>query len=66
MELAIFARTALSSLESRDFFIERVYAGTFMTSLEAAGVSLSILSVDDDRLRRLDAPTSAPPGQMLR
>jgi triose/dihydroxyacetone kinase / FAD-AMP lyase (cyclizing) len=60
MELAIFARGALSSLESRDLFIERVYAGTFMTSLEAAGVSLSILRVDDDRLRRLDAPTSAP------
>jgi triose/dihydroxyacetone kinase / FAD-AMP lyase (cyclizing) len=60
MELAIFARGALSSLESRRFLIERVYAGTFMTSLEAAGVSLSILRVDDDRLKRLDAPTSAP------
>jgi dihydroxyacetone kinase len=60
MELAIFARGALRSLESRHFFIERVYAGTFMTSLEAAGVSLSILRVDDDRLKRLDAPTSAP------
>jgi dihydroxyacetone kinase len=59
MELAIFARGALSLLESRRFFIERVYAGTFMTSLEAAGVSLSILRVDDDRLKRLDAPTSA-------
>jgi dihydroxyacetone kinase len=60
MELAIFARGALSSLESRRFSIERVYAGTFMTSLEAAGVSLSVLRVDDDRLKRLDAPTSAP------
>jgi dihydroxyacetone kinase len=60
MELAIFARGALSSLESRRFSIERVYAGTFMTSLEAAGVSLSIVRVDDDRLKRLDAPTSAP------
>ncbi len=60
MELAIFARKALNSLESRKLAIERVYSGTFMTSLEAAGVSLSILRVDDDRLKRLDAPTSAP------
>lgn len=60
MELAIFARRALRSLESRGLEIERVYAGSFMTSLDATGVSLSILRVDDDRLKRLDAPTSAP------
>jgi len=60
MELAIFARGALSLLESGGLAIERVYAGTFMTSLEAAGVSLSILRLDEDRLRRLDAPTTAP------
>lgn len=60
MELAIFARGALNLLESSGLAIERVYAGTFMTSLEATGVSLSILRLDEDRLRRLDAPTSAP------
>jgi dihydroxyacetone kinase len=60
MELAIFARGALTLLESGGLAIERVYAGTFMTSLEAAGVSLSILRLDEDRLRRLDAPTAAP------
>ncbi len=60
MELAIFARRALNLLEAHGLEIERAYAGTFMTSLEAAGVSLSILRVDDDRLKRLDAPTSAP------
>ena len=60
MELAIFARAALNLLESGGLAIERVYTGTFMTSLEAAGVSLSILRLDEDRLRRLDAPTAAP------
>ncbi len=60
MEVAIFARQALNLLESRGLVIERVYAGTFMTSLEAAGISLSILRVDENRLKRLDAPTSAP------
>lgn len=60
MELAIFGRGALSELESRELSIERVYAGTFLSSLDMAGVSLSVLRVDDERLRLLDAPTSAP------
>ncbi len=59
MELSIFARRALQQLRSRGHICERVYCGTFMTSLEAAGVSLSILPVTDDRLRFLDAGTSA-------
>jgi triose/dihydroxyacetone kinase / FAD-AMP lyase (cyclizing) len=60
MELAIFARQALSLLQQGDLVIERVYSGTFLSSLNTAGVSLSILRVDDDRLKRLDAPTTAP------
>ncbi|MDQ2945012.1 MAG: dihydroxyacetone kinase subunit DhaL, partial [Acidobacteriota bacterium] len=60
MELAIVARRALSLLHSRGVVVERVYAGTFVSSLEAAGLSLSVMKVDDERLRLLDAPTSAP------
>ena len=60
MELAIYARRALSVLASRDLIVERVYVGTFMSSLEAAGVSLSLLRLDAERLRYLDAATSAP------
>ena len=60
MELAIFARQALSLLQLGGLVIERVYSGTFLSSLNTAGVSLSVLRVDDDRLRRLDAPTTAP------
>ena len=60
MELAIVARHALATLASHGFTAERVYAGTFMSSLEMAGVSLSILKLDDDRLHYLDAPTLAP------
>lgn len=60
MELAIFARSALAALAAEKVAVERVYAGAFMTSLDAAGVSLSSLRVDDERLRLLDAPTSAP------
>ena len=34
--------------------------GAFMTALDMAGLSLSLLLVDDARLARLDAPTLAP------
>jgi dihydroxyacetone kinase len=60
MELAIFARKALLLIEAHGCMVERVYAGTFMTSLEAAGVSLSVMRVNDEQLELLDAPTSAP------
>ncbi|MGA8029951.1 MAG: dihydroxyacetone kinase subunit DhaK, partial [Bryobacteraceae bacterium] len=59
MELAIFARRALMTLGSRGLIVERTYSGTFLSSLDMAGVSLSILRLDDARLTRLDAPTSA-------
>lgn len=60
MELAIVARRALAVLHSRGFVVERVYAGTFVSSLESAGVSLSLLALSGERLALLDAPTSAP------
>jgi dihydroxyacetone kinase len=60
MELAIVARRAITVLEGRGLTIERVYMGTFLSALEMAGVSLSVLPVDDKRLSRLDAPTDAP------
>jgi dihydroxyacetone kinase len=60
MELAIVARRALETLDERGIVIERSYAGTFMSSLETAGVSLSLMGVDDARLALLDADTQAP------
>jgi dihydroxyacetone kinase len=60
MELAIVARHALAVLEAGELIVERTYAGTFLSALEMAGVSLSILQLDDTRLAQLDAPTDAP------
>ncbi len=60
MELAIIAKQAIKNLESRGIVVQRVYAGTFMSSLDAAGVSISVMRVNEQRLRLLDAPTSAP------
>ena len=51
---------ALHVLHGRGVVIERSYAGTFMSSLETAGISLSLMPVDDARLKLLDAETQAP------
>ncbi len=60
MELAIVARRALAALRERGFRVERAWAGNFMTALEMPGCSLSVMTVDDARLVRLDAATGAP------
>ncbi len=60
MELAIVGRSAYERLESRGLVIERMYAGTFLSSLDMAGASISIMRVDNERLRWLDTPVSAP------
>lgn len=60
MELAVVARRAIAVLEGKGLAVERVFLGTFLSALEMAGVSLTVLPVDDRRLALLDAPTDAP------
>jgi dihydroxyacetone kinase len=60
MELAIVARHAVPFLKSKGYIVERIYAGTFLSSLDMAGISISVLGVNDESLRWLDAPTTAP------
>ncbi len=60
MELAIVARHAMPLLESKGFTVERIYAGSFLTSLDMAGISISVLGLNDEWLRLLDAPNTAP------
>jgi dihydroxyacetone kinase len=60
MELAIVARHAAGFLASKRITVERVYAGTFLSSLDMAGISLSVLGLNEERLRLLDAATAAP------
>ena len=40
--------------------VERMYAGTFLSSLDMAGISISVLGVNDSWLRWLDEDTTAP------
>lgn len=60
MELAVVARRAVAVLEGRGAVVERAYLGTFLSAIDMAGVSLSVLPVDDAWLAHLDAPTDAP------
>lgn len=59
MELAVVARRAVAVLEGHGVAVERAYLGTFLSALDMAGTSLSVLPVDDERLSYLDAPTDA-------
>ena len=39
--------------------VVRLYVGSFFTSLDMQGASISLLPVDSERLARLDSPTQA-------
>ncbi|MDB5575656.1 MAG: dihydroxyacetone kinase, DhaK subunit [Bradyrhizobium sp.] len=59
MEMYIVARRALAYLAEENIEVERAWCGSFLTALEMAGCSLSLMRVDDLRLARLDAATHA-------
>ncbi|XP_007579002.1 triokinase/FMN cyclase [Poecilia formosa] len=60
LEMAVVTRAAITCLESRGLVVARVMSGPFMTSLEMAGVSLTLMKVDPETLRLFDTKTSAP------
>ncbi|XP_063756899.1 triokinase/FMN cyclase [Eleginops maclovinus] len=60
LEMAVVTRATIVCLESRGVLVARVMSGSFMTSLEMAGTSLSLMKVDQETLRLFDAKTSAP------
>jgi dihydroxyacetone kinase len=60
LELSIVAGAALGQLAASGLIVERAWTGSFLTALEMAGVSLSLMKLDDERLARLDAPARTP------
>jgi triose/dihydroxyacetone kinase / FAD-AMP lyase (cyclizing) len=56
LELNIVAYSAIRQLAQRGLVIHRCWSGTFLTALEMAGVSISLMKVDDVLLSALDAP----------
>jgi dihydroxyacetone kinase len=60
LEMSVFAKDVMNNLLKRNLKPVRCYIGSFMTSLEMAGVSVSILPADWMTLSALDSPTNAP------
>ncbi|KAM1638263.1 hypothetical protein EV1_015790 [Malus domestica] len=61
MELMIASGKAVPKLQlEHGLAVDRVYTGSFMTSLDMAGFSISIMKADQTILQRLDAATKAP------
>ncbi|KAJ3672875.1 hypothetical protein LUZ60_006249 [Juncus effusus] len=61
MELMIAARKAVPELQlEHGVAVDRVYTGSFMTSLDMAGFSITLMKSEPTILERLDAPTKAP------
>jgi triose/dihydroxyacetone kinase / FAD-AMP lyase (cyclizing) len=54
------ARHAVEFLHDKGILVQRIYAGTFLSSLDMAGISISVLGLNEERLRWLDASTTAP------
>lgn len=60
MELYILAGDVNEVLESKDVKPIKYYVGNYMTAIEMAGVSVSILKLDDELKELLSAPSDTP------
>jgi phosphoenolpyruvate---glycerone phosphotransferase subunit DhaK len=59
-ELYIMFRKAREILAARGVAVHRPYVGRFATSMEMAGASITLLRLDDELTRLLDAPAHTP------
>jgi len=60
IELYIVYRELAKFLEGRGIMIERRLIGNYITSLEMAGCSITLLKLDDELTRLWDAPCDTP------
>jgi len=60
IELAILARKVGQWAELREHRLETMWLGEFMTSLEMAGASLTLLRLNDRLAELLQAPADTP------
>ena len=60
IELYIVYRELNRFLGERGITIERRLIGNYITSLEMAGCSITLLKLDDDLVRLWDAPVDTP------
>jgi dihydroxyacetone kinase len=59
-ELYVLYRHVRRDLDGMGVAVQRTYVGEFATSLEMAGASLSVMRLDDELTRLLDAPARSP------
>ena len=59
-ELYVFNNSVIRALISRGVNVHRTFVGNFMTSIDMAGASLSILKLDDELKQYVNAPASTP------
>lgn len=64
MELYLFNHQVSLELARRGVTIARAFVGNYMTSIDMAGASLSLLSLDQELEDLLNAPSSAPAFQV--
>jgi len=60
MELAVIARRAVANINERGLKAARLLLGTYMSSLDMAGVSISLLLLTPTLAPLIDAHTAAP------
>jgi phosphoenolpyruvate---glycerone phosphotransferase subunit DhaK len=59
-ELYVLYRCVRQMLDAEGITVHRSYVGEYATSLEMAGGSLSLLKLDDELARLIDAPAKSP------
>lgn len=63
LELSVITEEVTRQLSTKGFNIRRIYAGTFVSSLDGPGFSVTLLGLNDEILPLLDAATTAPAWQ---
>ncbi|MEK4627779.1 dihydroxyacetone kinase subunit DhaK [Solibacillus sp. FSL R7-0682] len=59
-ELYVFNNSVIRTLTKQGVNVHRTFVGNFMTSIDMAGASLSILKLDDELKQYFNAPASTP------
>lgn len=65
MELYIVNKKVNEMLQEKGIKIHKTFVGEFMTSLEMAGFSISLLKLDSELKELLDAPADTPAFKMI-
>ncbi|KAG4425537.1 hypothetical protein IFR04_001234 [Cadophora malorum] len=59
LEMGGITKAVVSALEVRKITLSRVFSGTFMSSLDGPGFSITLLRANSEMLKYLDAPSNA-------